>query len=106
MKNTLLLIAAGCLALPAFTHAETPERRSEHKITPELAQSHPRKKIIYYVTNSPRTGSLIPMIYRQYEGRIDSASNAAVYGGNAIQTTGTVDVASTLARFDSSILRR
>ena len=103
MKKTFLLFVAGCLTLPVLAHAEDSNRKSHRKITREVAQAHPRQKMIYYMTSAPRTGSMIPMVYRQYDGRIDSASNAAVYGGSNIQTSGTQDVGATLARFDPSI---
>ena len=106
MKKTLLLLAlAGCVALPAVTHADTLATKSKKTtktaaVVPARAASN---QIIYYLTPTPRTGSNIPMVYRRYGGRIDSASNAAVYGQSELAKTGSLDVGTTLYKLDPSI---
>ena len=60
------------------------------------------KRVIYYITDTARTGSSIPMVYRRYAGHLDSASNAAVYGQSDIQRTGALDVGTALYKLDTS----
>ena len=106
MKKTLLFLsAAGCLVLPAFSHADAPavkgKKASRAAVAPAAVAK--REHVIYYITSASRTGSQIPMVYRGYGGRIDSASNAAVYGQSTIESTGALDVGTALTRLDSSI---
>ena len=109
MKKTLLLLSlAGSFALPAITHADTPEAKGKkadaakrHVVAVQAAPARPR--VIFYITSTPRTGSNIPMVYRRYDQRIDSASNAAVYGLSSLESTGVLDVGTALSKLDSSI---
>ena len=109
MKKSLLFLSSiGCLMLPVITHADTPtaqiKKVDKPGATAAVAKPAPSQdRVIYYVTAEPRTGSQIPMLYRRYNGRIDSASNAAVYGSTDIQNTGTIDLATALSKLDSSI---
>ncbi len=110
MKKTLFLLSlAGSLALPAATYADQPVTKSKKTAKPVVAQAKAthaapaKQKTIFYITDAPRTGSAIPMVYRQYDGRIDSASNAAVYGQTDLQRTGNLDVATELSQLDTSI---
>ena len=110
MKKILLVLsAAGCLVLPAITHADTyaaspkkAAKASPASVATAKAEPDPNR-LICYITPTPCTGSLIPMVYRRYNGRVDSASNAAVYGSSRITSTGALDVAAVLTKLDSSI---
>ena len=106
MKKTLLLLSLTCgFVLPAITHADTPITKNDKvTIRPLVATKHVHdpKKVIYYITDTARTGSAIPMVYRYYNGRIDSACAAAVYGQRDINRTGAIDVATELTKFDPS----
>lgn len=108
-KNLFLLLAVGSLALSATSYADSigtdNGKKSTHKIAvpDRIVQPQNSRKVIYYITPSPRTGSLIPMVYRRYNNRIDSASNAAVYGQSSIESTGALDVGTALTKLDSSI---
>ena len=113
MKKTLFLLsAAGCLVLPALSHADSigidNGKKSTHKIAvpDRIVQAPNSRRVICYITDTPRTGSQIPMVYRRYNGRLDSASNAAVYGQSAIDATGTLDVGTALSKLDPSITTR
>ena len=105
MKKTLLLLSlAGSLALPAVTHADPIATKTKNPLKTAVVQhAKAPMHIVYYITSTPRTGSAIPMVYRGYNGRIDSASNAAVYGLSDIEQTGALDVGTALSRLDSSI---
>ena len=112
MKKALsLLSAAGCLLLPAITHADpapmsgTKPSNNLFAVVNAKAAASP-KRVVYYITTETHTGSLIPMVYRSYGGRVDSASNAAVYGSSAIRSTGSLDVGSALTMLDPSITGR
>ena len=111
-KHFLLLAAACCLALPAGTRADDYGTLSKKNSIPlakaakaaAVINAKKRPQQIYYITNQPRTGSLIPMVYRQYnKGRLDSASNAAVYGQESLRYTGSEDVGGALTLLDPSI---
>ena len=108
MKNLLLFLSVvGCL-VPAFSHADVPlakSKRASHTVAKPVVVAKPapkRDRIVYYITNETRVGSLIPMVYRSYGGRIDSASSPAVYGTTAIAETGTLDVGTALYKLDPS----
>ncbi len=113
MKNTLLLLSAVCcLTLPAAVRADdvnsgppsVKTATARAKAGKAAARASAKgQKIIYYITTQPRTGSNIPMTYRQYGGRIDSACSPAVYGSTAIRSTGAEDTAGVLYRLDPNI---
>ena len=114
-KHFLLLAAACCLALPAGMRADDYGTLSKKNSIPlakaakaaAVINAKKRPQQICYITNQPRTGSLIPMVYRQYnKGRLDAASNAAVYGQESLRFTGSDDVAGALVLFDPSISLR
>ena len=109
MKKTLLFLsAAGCLLLPNITRADsatmsgTTTRNNLSAVVNAKSAASPGR-VIYYITSETHTGSLIPMVYRSYGGRVDSASNAAVYGSTAVRSTGSLDVATALVMLDPSI---
>ena len=106
MKKTLLLLSlAGCIALPTITRADSPSTKNA-KITRTTATAPAKpssNKVIYYITQETRTGSNIPTVYRRYNGRIDSASSPAVYGQDAINATGQLDVGAVLNRLDPGV---
>ena len=94
---------AGCLVLPAVSHADTPTVKSKKVDLYTAVKANAAKHhVIYYIMPSPRTGSNIPMVYRSYNGRLDSASSAAVYGQSEIGRTGALDVGTALYQLDPS----
>ncbi len=113
MKKSLFLLAmVGGLVLPAVSHADLPTTKAKtagkapvrHAAAVQAAPVHQHE--VYYLTNTARTGSNIPMVYRKYNGRIDSASNAAVYGQTDLQRTGALDVATELYQLDPAFTSR
>ena len=111
-KLFFLFTAAGCLLLPALCHADTQGVAEGRNVTSKIvmpgrtARTVPPHRVIYYITTSARTGSLIPMVYRRYDNRLDGASNAAVYASRSIEATGTLDVGTALYKLDSSFTAR
>ena len=106
MKRTFLLLTLACCpVLPALVHADTPTAKSKPaKHDAAAAQPAPAKQHeTSYIMKSPATGSHIPMVWRQYDGRIDSASSSAVYGQTQLNRTGALDVSSELYMLDPSI---
>lgn len=107
-KLFFLLSLTTCLTLPALSQAQTQGVAEGRSVNSKIVgrdhalRSVPRHQVIYYITSTARTGSLIPMVYRRYDNRLDSASNAAVYGSQAIEATGTLDVSTALYKLDPS----
>ncbi len=114
MKKTFLLLSAvGCLVLPTVSHADSTGIGNAKKgtlnkidVPDRIVQAHNSRTVICYITSTPRTGSMIPMVYRRYNGRIDSASNASVYGSSSIDATGALDVSTVLYKLEPSITFR
>ena len=111
-KLFFLLSLTTCLTLPALSQAQTQGVAEGRSVNSKIAgrdhalRAVPRHQVIYYITTSARTGSRIPMVYRRYDNRLDSASNAAVYGSQAIEATGTLDVSTALYKLNSSFTGR
>ena len=110
MKKSLFLLSmVGGLVLPAVCHADVPTtkaktaRKAPARHAAAVQAAPARQHVIYYITTTARTGSNIPMTYRKYDGRIDSASNAAVYGQSDLQRTGALDVGTELYQLDTAI---
>ena len=113
MKKTFLFLSlAVSLVLPAVTHSDSPDAFNHQGGKVTVRQVAPVKrapsdnKVVYYITDTPRTGSAIPMVYRRYGGRLDSASAAAVYGQSDINRTGAIDVSAELVKLDPSFTSR
>lgn len=111
-KLFFLLPITGCLTFASLCPAQTQGVAEGRSVNSKIVgrdhalRAAPRRQVIYYITSSARTGSLIPMVYRRYDNRLDSASNAAVYGSQAIEATGTLDVSTALYKLDSSFTTR
>ena len=107
-KLFFLLSITVCLTAPTLGHAQTEGTAEGRSVNSKIVgrdqalRKAPRHQVIYYITSSARTGSLIPMVYRRYDNRLDGASNAAVYGSQSIEATGTLDVSTALNKLDSS----
>ncbi len=107
-KLFFLLSITSCLTFPVLSHAQTQGVAEGRTVSSKIVgrdhplRTVPRHQVIYYITSSARTGSLIPMVYRRYDNRLDGASNAAVYGSQSIEATGTLDVGAALYKLDSS----
>ena len=102
-KLIFLLFATGLL-MPAVTYGDTPvvkgkSAAKKSKVVATQAAPAPQHET-YYIMSRPMTGSNIPMVYRRYNGRIDSAASPAVYGQSDLNRSGQLDVASELLMLD------